>query len=80
MKKFKLLLALLTISLTAFCQVNFEPAQKPIDSLGLRIKNLNPYFTIHVDSALKYQLEINKDVLQYYWFLKNSSVGLKKDG
>jgi len=43
----------------------------------LRIKNLNPYFSLHVDSTLKYALEINKNVANYYWFLKNSPVGLK---
>ena len=43
----------------------------------LRIKNLNPYFTLHVDSTLKYQYEINKEQEKYYWFLKNSPVGLK---
>ena len=43
----------------------------------LRIKNLNPYFNLHVDSTLKYQLEINKHLADYYWFLKNSPVGLK---
>lgn len=42
----------------------------------LRIKNLNPYFTIHVDSSLRYQFEINKDLNKYYWFLKNQPVGL----
>jgi hypothetical protein len=44
---------------------------------ALRIRNLNPYFTIHVDSTLSYKLEINKDSLRYYWFLKNSPVGLR---
>ncbi|MEO6230839.1 MAG: hypothetical protein ABJB11_23385 [Ferruginibacter sp.] len=43
----------------------------------LRIKNINPYFTLHVDSTLKYSFEINKDQSQYYWYLKNSPVGLK---
>jgi hypothetical protein len=43
----------------------------------LRIKNLNPYFTVHVDSTLNYNLEINKDPSQYYWFLRNSPVGLR---
>ena len=43
----------------------------------LRIKNLNPYFTLQVDSTLKYQYEINKEQEKYYWFLKNSPVGLK---
>jgi hypothetical protein len=42
-----------------------------------RIKNLNPYFTLHVDSTLSYKLEINKDPSKYFWFLKNSPVGLK---
>jgi hypothetical protein len=43
----------------------------------LRIKNLNPYFNLHVDSTLTYPLQINKDLAKYYWFLKNSPVGLK---
>ena len=43
----------------------------------LRIKNLNPYFTLHVDSTLTYKLEINKDESSYYWFLRNSPVGLR---
>ncbi|MEP7106901.1 MAG: hypothetical protein ABI760_02950 [Ferruginibacter sp.] len=44
---------------------------------ALRIRNINPYFTLHVDSTLKYAFEINKDQSQYYWYLKNSPVGLK---
>jgi hypothetical protein len=43
----------------------------------LRIINLNPYFTLHVDSVLFYQLAINKDEKNYYWYLKNSLLGLK---
>ncbi len=43
----------------------------------LRITNLNPFFTVHVDSMLSYQLAINKDQKDYYWYLKNSPVGLK---
>ena len=42
----------------------------------LRIKNLNPFFNIHVDSILRYQFEINKDLDKYYWFLKNQPIGL----
>jgi hypothetical protein len=62
-------------------------SQTPVDSLAvttvanldttLRIINLNPYFTIAVDSMLSYQLQINKDESKYYWYLKNSPVGLK---
>jgi hypothetical protein len=43
----------------------------------LRIVNINPYFTLHVDSLLSYQLAINKDQKNYYWYIKNSPVGLK---
>ena len=46
---------------------------------ALRIINLNPYFTQHVDSNLSYQFQINRDPAKYYWFLKNSPVGLKID-
>ncbi|MEO6905853.1 MAG: hypothetical protein ABI148_05795, partial [Ginsengibacter sp.] len=49
---------------------------KPLDTV-LRIKNFSPYFTLHVDSTLDYQFEINKNPIDYYWYLKNSPVGLK---
>lgn len=48
----------------------------PLDTT-LRIKNFSPYFTLHVDSTLNYNFEINKDPSQYYWYLKNSPVGLR---
>lgn len=67
------------VSTGGFSQVlpdSTNPASKSADSL-LRIKNLDPYITLHVDSTLKYQLEINKKLSDYYWFLKNSPVGLK---
>lgn len=51
-------------------------APVPHTDTVLRIRNLNPYFTIHVDSTLNYKLEINKDSSKYYWFIKNSPVGL----
>lgn len=43
----------------------------------LRIVNLNPYFTVHVDSTLSYPLEINKNPSNYFWYLKNSPIGLR---
>jgi hypothetical protein len=65
-------------------QVTTDTTAKPVDSLPppnldtlLRIKNLNPYFNMHVDSTLSYNLELNRDESQYYWFLRNSPVGLK---
>jgi hypothetical protein len=48
----------------------------PADTV-LRIKNINPYFTLHVDSTLNYKLEINKDSRNFYWYLRNSPVGLR---
>jgi hypothetical protein len=49
----------------------------PLPDTSLRITNLNPYFTLHVDSVLSYQLAINKDEKNFYWYLKNSPFGLK---
>lgn len=43
----------------------------------LRIRNLNPYITLSTDSALNYELLINKDMSKYYWFLKNSPPGVQ---
>jgi len=68
-----------------------DTLSKPVDSITLnadslhrvnldtllRIKNLNPYFSIHVDSTLNYNLEINRDEAKYYWYIRNSPVGLK---
>ena len=52
-------------------------ANLPEADTALRIRNMNPYFTIHVDSTLSYKFTINKDSSRYYWFLKNSPVGLR---
>jgi hypothetical protein len=47
------------------------------DDSALRIKNLNPYFTLHVDSTLSYQFEINREPGKYFFLLENSPVGVK---
>ena len=44
---------------------------------ALRIVELSPYFTLHVDSTLYYQLRINKNPSDYFWYLKNAPVGLR---
>jgi hypothetical protein len=49
----------------------------PVQDSVLRIRNLSPYFTLHVDSTLTYGLEINKNPSHYYWYLRNSPLGLK---
>ena len=77
-----LLLLCLIISISSNAQHDTLPHPViPADSLPpnapLRIVNLNPYFTIHADSTLSYNLEINKDEKKYYWFLRNSPVGLR---
>lgn len=43
----------------------------------LRITNLNPYFTLHVDSILSYDLNINKNEQNYFWYMKQAPVGFK---
>jgi hypothetical protein len=43
----------------------------------LRIININPFFTLHVDSTLSYQLQVNKNPENYFWYLKNSPIGLR---
>jgi hypothetical protein len=44
---------------------------------SLRIINLPPYITLHVDSTLYYPLQLNRAPLGYYWFIKNAPVGLR---
>lgn len=80
MKKGFLLLIFSAFYVSIFGQIPIDSIMvlQPIkQDTALRIKNLNPYFAIHVDSTLRYQLEINKNLEDYYWFLKNAPVGLK---
>ncbi len=79
MKKILLVLLLAGAYCMSRAQVTDSlPALRPhpADTI-LRIKNLDPYITLHVDSTLSYKLEINKTQEKYYWFLKNSPVGLR---
>lgn len=52
-----------------------DTTKSPEDSL--RIRNLNPYFSLHVDSTLNYRLEINRDPSRYFFFMKDAPVGMK---
>lgn len=73
-------LILVLLSKQVFSQVNDTiPAIIPpvIVDTPLRIINLNPYFTLQVDSVLSYKLAINKEESKYYWFLRNSPVGMR---
>lgn len=51
----------------------------PIPKLDtpLRIINLNPFFSVHVDSIVSYQFQINKTPQDYFWYLKNAPVGIR---
>jgi hypothetical protein len=74
-------LLIFSVLFVSFIRVNAQQEiisteYRSYDSL-LRITNLSPYFTVHVDSTLQYKLEINKTESDYYWFLKNSPVGLR---
>ena len=83
MKTIIFFLLALAINSTVFAQdkINDTTAVSEVVNLDsvLRITNLNPFFTIHVDSILNYELNINKDAKQYYWYLKKAPVGLKID-
>jgi hypothetical protein len=59
-----------------FAQVTDSMPQQQADS-SLRILNLNPYITLHVDSSLSYQLDVNRPPGKYFWYLRNSPVGLR---
>ena len=50
-----------------------------IPDTTLRIINLNPYFTLHVDSTLNYDLDINRSSENYFWYMRNSPVGMRID-
>jgi hypothetical protein len=67
--------------LPSFSQVSVPPSSADTLILAqdtvLRIINLSPFFTLHVDSTMNYSLEINKNPAHYYWFLRNSPLGLK---
>ncbi len=48
----------------------------PVDT-PLRIININPFFSVHVDSTVNYRFEINKYPVNYFWYLRNAPVGVK---
>ncbi len=56
--------------------LHIDTISTPKDTV-LRIININPYFTLHVDSILQYRMEINKSPEEYYWYLKNSPIGVR---
>ena len=75
MKKFLFSHILLFFCLTNFAQDDSAVLAQP--DTTLRIIDLNPFFTLHVDSSFSYKLQINKSSGNYFWYLKNSPVGLR---
>jgi len=79
MKKFCLVLFLSSIYLIGFAQddtTGIITTEISVDTT-LRIVDLNPFFTLHVDSTFSYQLHINKDPQNYFWYLRNAPIGLR---
>ncbi|HTQ66766.1 MAG TPA: hypothetical protein VMI12_18365 [Puia sp.] len=81
-----LIIAGMVLTISGFSQAPVFHAPLLLDTSGsaktttdtvLRIRNLNPYFTLHVDSTLAYNLEINKNPTNYFWYLKNSPPGMR---
>ena len=78
-----LLLVFFVIEVPGFAQIpTFRAPMQLQDTIAkpddtLRIRNLNPYFTLHVDFSLYYQLEINRDPSRYFFFMKDAPVGMK---
>lgn len=57
-----------------------NPFSEPLDTdTVLRVINLNPFFTIQVDSTLIYDFQINKPKANYFFYLKNAPIGVKLD-
>ncbi|HWI91361.1 MAG TPA: hypothetical protein VNT20_08800 [Flavisolibacter sp.] len=79
MKNFCLALLLSCFCLIGFAQddtTQIPPLVTNVDTT-LRIIDLNPFFTLHVDSTFSYQLHINKQPENYFWYLKNAPIGLR---
>jgi hypothetical protein len=56
------------------------PVSDPLDAdTVLRVINLNPFFTIQVDSTLTYDFQINRPKSNYFFYLKNAPIGVKLD-
>ncbi|MGV3529006.1 MAG: hypothetical protein ACO1OO_08940 [Flavisolibacter sp.] len=85
MRKFIFSILITTFSLhsfsqdTSIIQVDTIPVPPPVVHMDtvLKIVEFNPYFSLHVDSALSYQMRINKNPNNYYWYMKNAPVGLR---
>jgi hypothetical protein len=69
------LFLLLLLATAARAQQTDTLSSRP--DTALRIVNLAPFFTVHVDSVLDYRFESNRNPEQYYWYLRNAPVGVR---
>lgn len=72
----KIFICILLLFSLSHCFSQDTSINRHIDT-ALRITNLNPFFSVHVDSTLTYQLQINKNTQGYFWYLRNAPVGLR---
>lgn len=79
--KLKLILLLagyITLQSMAIGQeIHSDSLTPPKLDSSLRIVNLAPFVTLHVDSTMNYQLAVNRTSGKYFWYLRNAPVGLK---
>lgn len=64
---------------TDTAKTNAPDSIRPVEVVdtALRIINLNPLFSVHVDSTLSYQFQVNKASTNYFWFIKNAPLGVR---
>src|SRR6478609_8774799 len=75
MKKF--LIGTLFFGFYFSVSAQYDSTELALPDSTLRIIDLNPFFTVHVDSTFSYQLRVNRNSSDYFWYLKNSPVGLR---
>jgi len=58
-------------------ELHSDSLMPPKFDSSLRVVNLTPFITLHVDSTMNYQLAVNRTSGKYFWYLRNAPVGLK---
>jgi len=75
--KVLLFFSLVIFSKNSMAQNRDTIPPRPRRDTLLRIINFNPFITLEADSVLNYKLEVNKSSGKYFWYLRNSPVGMK---
>lgn len=85
MRRLTLMILLGVLACTSYAQDTLNPVilkdtptlEAVIIDTPLRIINLNPFFSVHVDSTVNYQFLINKEPQKYFWYVRNAPVGIR---